>query len=137
MLSERKLKLLQKEFLYRTSRSGGSGGQHINKVSSKVEAIFDIDSSIALSGFQKTLLKRQASKYVNSSNSISISVQEDRSQYRNKQIATKKLTAIILKGIQVKKNRRATSLPKAVKEKRLSQKKKHAEKKARRKSPET
>jgi len=113
---------LIKEVIFKTSRSGGKGGQHVNKVSSKVELVFNIENSSILSDEQKGLLQERLTNRLDSEGNIHIVSQEDRSQLLNKQRTLIKFVDLITKCLHVQKKRKPTKIPKAVIEKRLTNK---------------
>jgi len=113
---------LIKEVIFKTSRSGGKGGQHVNKVSSKVELVFNIENSSILSDEQKGLLQERLTNRLDSEGNIHIVSQEDRSQLLNKQRTLIKLVDLLTKCLHVQKKRKPTKIPKAVIEKRLTNK---------------
>lgn len=84
-----------KELVFRTSRSGGKGGQHVNKVSSKVELNFNIPKSVILSDVQKNLIMEKLSGRLNSEGVLQIVTEEERSQHRNKERGIEKLLLIL------------------------------------------
>jgi ribosome-associated protein len=102
--------LLDAEITFKTSRSGGAGGQHVNKVSTKVELIFSVSAS--------KLLNEEA---------LHVTVQTERSQLRNKKIALEKFHELITLCFVVQKKRKPSKVPRSVKEKRLLNKKMKAE----------
>ncbi len=119
---------INNELFYKTSRSSGSGGQHVNKTESKVEIIFDIINSQLLNdNTKKELLEKLSSKLVNGC--IHVFSQSSRSQIENKRIAIEKLYALLEKALTPLKKRKKTKVPKAVKEKIKDSKKKNSEKK--------
>ena len=120
---------LIREVQVKTSRSGGSGGQHVNKVESKVELIFPIADSLLFTEDQKNLLIQKLAHRLDADKAIHVVCQEGRSQHANKEIAFEKLASILAKSLQVQKKRRATKPGKAAKEKRLNEKRMQAEKK--------
>ena len=75
-----------KEVTYRTSRSGGAGGQHVNKVSTKVELLFDIDASAVLSDRKKTIVLEKLTNRITNDGVLSLKCDETRSQTVNKEI---------------------------------------------------
>ena len=113
---------LIKEVIFKTSRSGGKGGQHVNKVSSKVELVFNIENSSILFDEQKGLLQERLTNRLDSEGNIHIVSQEDRSQLLNKQRTLIKFVDLLTKCLHVQKKRKPTKIPKAVIEKRLTNK---------------
>lgn len=124
-----------KEVTFKTSRSGGKGGQNVNKVSSKVELIFRIASSSLLTDDQKIIIKEKLSNKLDSEGNLHIVSQVDRSQLLNKQHTLDKLMVVLTKALEVKKKRKPTKIPKAVIAKRLANKSVTAAKKESRKKP--
>ncbi|MGV3546651.1 MAG: alternative ribosome rescue aminoacyl-tRNA hydrolase ArfB [Pedobacter sp.] len=125
------LKIVQ----FKTSRSGGKGGQNVNKVSSKVELIFNIDDASFFSDDEKARLKEKLVSRLDSEGLLHVVSQEDRSQLLNKQRTVLKLMTILKAGLEVQKARKASKVPKAVKEKRLANKAANAQKKEGRRKP--
>ena len=124
---------IRKEVVISTSRSSGPGGQHVNKVETKVLLKWNINDSKELSDIQKEILLAVHRNRINNAGEILISVDSKRSQLKNKEIAFKKLDRLIAKAFQVKKRRLPTKPTKAAKRKRLNEKKQLGEKKALRK----
>ena len=130
-----KTKLL-KEVKFRSSKSSGPGGQHVNKVSSKVELLFNIPSSTALTGPEKSVILQRLQGKLNHQNVLMLQCSATRSQHKNKEIVTKRFLESIEKALQVPKKRKPTKPSKSSVEKRLTYKKKTAEKKSNRKRPD-
>ncbi len=129
-----KLKLIQ-EVIFKTSRSGGKGGQNVNKVSSKVEIIFDIQNSLLFTSDQKLLLLEKLANRLDSEGLVHVVSQENRSQLLNKQRAVVKLHALLSNALAVPKKRKPTVVPASVVRKRLINKAVHGQKKANRSRP--
>ncbi len=123
-------KALEKEVRYRTMRSSGSGGQHINKVETKVELLFDVDNSRVLSNAQKQRVKEELEGRINKEGVLVVGSGNRRSQLLNKSAALKKFERLISKALRPRKKRKPVRELTAHPEKRLQEKKKRAEKKA-------
>jgi ribosome-associated protein len=126
---------IYKELHFKAVRSSGAGGQHVNKVSSKVELYFDLASSEAFNEKEKQLLLKNLSNRINKDGVIKIYSSESRSQHTNKEKVVKRLFKIIEKGLIVPKKRRPTKISRAQKIKRQDNKTKQAIKKLLRKKP--
>ena len=107
------------DITFRSSRSGGKGGQNVNKVSSKVELNFDYQSSTLFNVDEKELLKRKLSNKMTSDGLIQVISEEERSQYLNKERTLQKLIILLKNALHVNKVRRATKPRKSAIEKRL------------------
>ncbi|WP_294957581.1 alternative ribosome rescue aminoacyl-tRNA hydrolase ArfB [uncultured Flavobacterium sp.] len=123
------------ELNFKAVRSSGSGGQNVNKVSSKVVLSFDLNASQTLSDEEKLLLQENIASRLTSENILILNCDEDRSQLKNKEIVTKRFLEIIKKGLYVPKVRKATKVPKAVIKKRIKDKKTLSDLKQSRKKP--
>ncbi|WP_113653855.1 alternative ribosome rescue aminoacyl-tRNA hydrolase ArfB [Pedobacter namyangjuensis] len=126
---------LIKECVFKTSRSGGKGGQNVNKVSSKVELVFNPQSSLLFTDEEKALLAERLENRLDSEGNLHIVSQEDRSQLMNKQRTVIKLSDLLAKCLQVQKKRKPTKIPKGVIKKRLDDKAVISTKKENRKKP--
>jgi len=124
------------ELLYKAVRSSGAGGQNVNKVSSKVVLTFDLKNSKALSEEEKERLETKLSPRLTSEQILILNCDEDRSQFRNKEIVTKRFLDIITAGLHIPKIRKATKIPKSVIRKRIKDKKSLSEIKKSRRKPE-
>jgi len=124
------------ELGFKAVRSSGAGGQNVNKVSSKVVLSFDLDNSQALSDEEKILLKDNLSTRLTSENILILNCDEDRSQFKNKEIVIKRFLELIKKGLYVPKIRKATKVPKSVIKKRIKDKKNVSDLKQSRRKPD-
>ena len=125
---------IQKEFTFETSRSGGKGGQNVNKVESKVSLVWDFENSLSISIKEKYLIKIKSKSYL-CADGIRITSQKSRSQLDNKQNTIKKLEELLTVWLKVEKPRKPTKIPKSIIRKRLKNKKINSDiKKSRRKN---
>jgi len=124
-----KLVDLEKEFSFRMSRSSGKGGQHVNKVSTRVELLFDVLNSEILTEEEKNLVIKNLAAIISQSGILQIASQDSRSQLRNKENAKAKFFEKLEKALTIKKPRKKTKKPKSLNEKRLKEKKIVGEKK--------
>ena len=129
------IETLIKEFNFKTAKSSGPGGQHVNKTSSKVFASFHIQNSKGLNDDEKELLSTKLFKKISSGGYITVSAGNSRSQHQNKSIVIDRLIELIKLSLARSKPRKKTKPSKASIEKRLQQKKKITLKKINRKLP--
>lgn len=124
------------ELSFKAVRSSGSGGQHVNKVSSKIELHFDLENSESFSDDEKQLLLQTLCKKLTKDNRLVLQCDETRSQHKNKELVIKRFLDLIKEGLIVPKKRKPTKTPKAVIKKRQESKRKQSQKKANRKTPD-
>ncbi len=127
-------KRLIQELEYRTSRSSGPGGQHANKSETRVEAIFDLDTSQALDEVEKARIRKALANRLTQAGEIIVASQRSRSQAHNKEIATQQLLALLEKAAKPPRLRKRRPLV-VDPGKRLEAKKRQALKKALRRKP--
>lgn len=123
------------ELTTRASRSGGPGGQHANKTSSRVTLEWNIEESSVLSNIQRLRILRNLAHRITDAGVLAVSVDESRSQHQNKDIARERLTKLILDALKVQKVRVGTKPSKSAKRRRVDAKKQVGEKKKMRVKP--
>ena len=124
------------ELRFRTARSGGPGGQHVNKTSTKVEVLWNVARSESLSDAQRERLLAKLSSRIDVRGMLRVASTDSRSQLQNRETAVDRINKIVRKALRVPKPRKKTRPPKRAVEGRLAEKKKRAEKKERRKNVE-
>ncbi|XMO88366.1 alternative ribosome rescue aminoacyl-tRNA hydrolase ArfB [Algibacter sp. AS12] len=123
------------EVTFKAIRSSGSGGQHVNKVSSKVELTFNLINSIVLNETQQERLKVKLKNRLTKDGVLILQCDESRSQHKNKQLVIKRFLELIKTSLIIPKKRKPTKVPKSVIKKRLKSKRQLSEKKANRQKP--
>jgi ribosome-associated protein len=124
---------IKNEFKFSTSRSGGPGGQSVNKVNTKVTLRWDVKNSLAIDDEQRLNIMKHLAKVINSDGEVVMTSQTNRSQLQNKEEVISKLDIFLIKAFSMPKVRKASRPTKASVEKRLGNKKRQADKKKRRK----
>ena len=127
--------ILIKELSFKTARSSGAGGQHVNKVSSKVILSFNLENSEGLNAREKRLLKNSLASRLTTEGILNLSCEESKSQHQNKDIVVKRFLSILKKGLIVPKKRIATKPTTASKKRNLDEKKRRGQTKALRNKP--
>ena len=112
----------QDEFVFQASRSGGAGGQNVNKVSTKVELRFNVANSALLSDEEKAIIAVKLINKINLAGELVLTCQTERSQLRNKDKVIEKFYTLILKALTPRKKRLNTKPTKASIERRLDSK---------------
>lgn len=120
------------ELAFRASRSGGPGGQHVNKAATKVEVSWNVAQSPTLSDEQRQRVLTRLANRIDNSGNLHVASEEHRSQWRNREAATERLQALVREALKPRKRRKKTKPSRAAKERRLRQKRVRAEKKRQR-----
>jgi len=122
------------EIAYRTTRSSGPGGQHVNKTETQVELSFDVARSPSLTEAQRQRILGQLKNLVDQDGVLHLTAQSERSQLRNREIVTARFQAVLAAALRVPKKRRPTKPTAASKTKRLESKKRRGQAKQLRRS---
>ena len=125
----RSVSIPRSEITYRFSRSSGPGGQHAQRSDTRVEALFDIERSAALSETQKRRVLRKTGPVIRAI------AQDERSQWRNRELATERVADALREALKVKRKRRPTKPTAAARKRRLEQKRRRGETKRLRRPP--
>jgi ribosome-associated protein len=127
---------LLQELTFKAVRSSGSGGQHVNKVSSKVELLFNVLNSEVFTEEERERIINKLQNRITKEGILILQCQESRSQHKNKEIVINRFLELIRTSLIIPKKRKKTKTPKSVIQKRLKNKKNLSEKKANRKKPD-
>ena len=123
------------ELTYRATRSGGAGGQHVNTSSTRIELLWDVENSSAISADERDRLKTKLASRRTAEGMVRVVASERRSQAQNRAAAEHRLAELVRRALEVPKKRKPTKPSRASKEKRLTDKKRHSERKKNRRGP--
>ncbi len=116
----------EQELEITTSRSGGAGGQHVNKTSTRISVRWNVKSTSALNDQQKARVLEKLQTQLTTESDLIVHNSSTRSQQQNKQLALQQLGYLVRKALHVAKKRIATKIPRAVKEAQLQEKKRRS-----------
>lgn len=124
------------ELRFKMARASGSGGQHVNKVATKVILSFDLENSQGFSEEEKALIKERLATRLTANGHLQLQCGETRSQLRNKRIVIQRFFTLLEQGLKEETERKPTKIPKGVLQKRKQDKMRQSQKKANRRPPE-
>ena len=113
----------ESELTFTATRSGGPGGQHVNKVSSRITLIWDLGASPSLTAEQKDVVRRRLRRRISEEGVLRLSVSDSRSQAANRKLALERFVELVAAALTPRKKRTATRPTACSREKRLTQKK--------------
>ena len=126
------LSIPRAELDYRATRAGGPGGQHVNTSSTRVELLWNVDSSTAIDEEQRARIKEKLANRIGEDGVLRLTSAGSRSQHQNKEDVTERFGRILEQALRVPKPRRKTKVPRGVKEARLKAKKQRSKVKQKR-----
>lgn len=129
------LSIPDEEVSFTTSRSGGPGGQNVNKLETRVTVRFDVAGSPTLSEDQRQRLRERLATRITREGVLHVTSQKHRTQVENREAAVERLAELMAEALREETPRKPTRIPKAVKRRRLDQKKRRGQRKRERSAP--
>jgi ribosome-associated protein len=120
------LEIPDEELAFSTSRSSGPGGQNVNKVSTRVTVLFNVEESPALSPEQRTLVRERLGGRINSQGVLRVSAQRHRTQLANREAAVERLAELVREALNEQPERIPVKVPRQAKERRLEEKRRRS-----------
>jgi ribosome-associated protein len=117
------------ELVFRASRAGGAGGQHVNTSSTRVEVVWNVMASGVLSAEERARVSARLASRLDSEGNVRVVASDTRSQSQNRELAMGRLAALVRKALAVPRERKATKPSRASKERRLDEKKRAGQRK--------
>ena len=121
-----KIQISESELVFKTSRSGGPGGQNVNKVNTRVTVFFDVGASVSLSGTEKSRILRKLATRSSKAGLLRVVSQKHRTQKANRNAAVERFVDLLQGALKTSPPRRKTKVPFSEKRKRLQEKKQHS-----------
>lgn len=121
-----KLEIADHELKFTASRSGGPGGQNVNKLNTRVSLLFDLEASASLTEGQKRRLRRRLANRINKEGVLRVVSQRHRTQLANRNAAVQEFAQLLAAALRERKPRKKTSIPRAQKRLRLESKARRA-----------
>jgi ribosome-associated protein len=127
LIAGTQLRIPRSELIYRASRSGGPGGQHVNTSSTRIELWWNLETSSAPTQAQRALLRERLASRLDREGWLRLTASASRSQLRNREEATARLANLLARASVPRKPRKPTRLPAAAKRQRLEAKRRRGE----------
>ena len=124
---EMNFEIPESELRFRASRSRGPGGQHVNKTSTRIEALWDVAGSETIPDNQRSRIMRKLATRIDSKGVLHVAASAQRSQLQNRRAAVARMNALVSAALKRRKPRKKTKPPKSAIEKRLREKKRRSQ----------